>query len=93
MAKISKCEFDKEEVAYLGHLISGNGVRTDPTKLKAMEEWPRPSSLKALRGFLGLIGYYCIFIRDYGGMVGLLTDLLKNGDLLGVQELKKLSLN
>lgn len=73
-----KCEFGKKNVAYLEHLVSGKGVRADPTKLKAMEEWPRPSSLKALRGFLGLTEYYHRFIRGYGEIASPLIGLLKN---------------
>ncbi|XP_040996196.1 uncharacterized protein LOC121242393 [Juglans microcarpa x Juglans regia] len=76
-AKLSKCSFGSPEVSYLGHFISAQGVKVDPEKLKAMEDWPRPTSLKALRGFLGLIGYYRHFIRGYGGVVAALTCLLK----------------
>ena len=52
--KISKCTFGKEEVEYLGHIISKNGVKVDPNKIKAIIEWPRPKSISKLRGFLGL---------------------------------------
>ncbi|XP_019166953.1 PREDICTED: uncharacterized protein LOC109162723 [Ipomoea nil] len=66
LAKLSKCSFAKKEVEYLGHVISEQGLHTDPSKLKAVAEWPKPVSIKGLRGFLGLTGYYRRFIKSYG---------------------------
>ena len=62
-AKMSKCVFVTNEVEYLGHIISGKGVKTNPKKIAVMVDWPMPKSLRVLKGFLGLTGYYRKFIN------------------------------
>lgn len=76
-AKFSKCEFGVTKVAYLGHIINQQGVAADPEKLKAIVDWPTPINVSALRGFLGLNGYYRRFVQYYAEIAGPLTDLLK----------------
>ena len=76
-AKKSKCSFGQCQVMYLGHVVTGHGVCADPEKRKCMLEWPKPKSVKSLRGFLGLTGYYRRFVKDYGHHAAPLTALLK----------------
>ncbi|KAL1544617.1 hypothetical protein AAHA92_21443 [Salvia divinorum] len=72
-----KCLLGRKSVEYLGHIVSFDGVRMDPSKVSAVLRWPTPTSLKGVRGFLGLTGYYRRFIRDYGKIAAPLTALLK----------------
>ncbi|XP_019430642.1 PREDICTED: uncharacterized protein LOC109337980 [Lupinus angustifolius] len=72
--KSSKCIFGVDSVSYSGHIIANSGVQPDPEKIQAVVNWPQPRSLTALRGFLGLTGFYRKFVRNYASLAAPLTD-------------------
>ena len=76
-AKPTKCFFEVHEVEYLGHIVSHEGVKVDPNKIKSIKEWKIPITIKHLQGFLRLTGYYHKFVKNYGRIVAPLTTLLK----------------
>jgi hypothetical protein len=63
-------------VAYLSHVISADGVAMDGEKVEVVLSWPPPTTVRAVRTFLGLAGYYRCFIKDYGATAAPLTQLL-----------------
>ena len=60
-----KCELFQRSVAYLGHIVTTEGVKVDPTKIEAIRNWPVPTNVTELRGFIGLCSYYRKFIRSF----------------------------
>ena len=63
--KQSKCEFFRQELTYLGHVVSKDGIQTDPKKVEAIHKWPTPTNVKEVRSFLGFTNYYRQFIKKY----------------------------
>ena len=76
-AKFNKCEFWLKEVGFLGHVISGEGIAVDPSKVQSVTKWLAPTSVSEIRSFLGLVGYYRRFIENFSKIAKPMTELLK----------------
>jgi hypothetical protein len=79
--KLKKCAFWLSEVAFLGHVISQQGIAVDPKNVAVVVEWKRPSSVSEIRSFLGLAGYYRRFVPNFSSIAKPLTRLLEKGVL------------
>ena len=77
--KPSKCEFFQSSLKYLGHIVSKNGIATDPRKVKAILDWPKPRTVTEVRSFTGFTNYYRRFIKGYAKVARPLHEL-KSGE-------------
>ena len=75
--KPKKCRFARQEIEFLGHVVSAKGIATDPRKLEAVIDFPTPVDVKTLRSFLGLASYYRRFIPNFSKVAGALHTLTK----------------
>ena len=75
--KLSKCSFYQSKIHYLGHVISGEGIVVDPTKVEAIMEWPAPMNVPEVRSFMGLVGYYRWFVEGFSNIENPITELQK----------------
>jgi len=74
-AKFSKCEFWLEKVAFLGHILTAEGVAVDPEKVEAVSNWQQPTNVSEIRSFFGLAGYYWKFIEGFSKIARPMTEL------------------
>ncbi|GJS97366.1 retrotransposon protein, putative, ty3-gypsy subclass [Tanacetum coccineum] len=79
-AKFSKCEFWLQQVAFLGHIVSADGIIMDPSKVEAITKWPRPTTVTEVRSFLGLAGYLRRFVEGFSRLALPLTQLMRKGE-------------
>ena len=79
--KPEKCQLFRKKVRYLGHVVTHEGTSPDPEKVRAVSEWPRPVTLRDLRGFLGLSGYYRRFLKGYAEVAAPLQRLLQGQEV------------
>ena len=78
-AKLSKCDFYKYRIQYLGHIISKEGISTDLEKIEPIMNWPTPRNVTDVRYFMGLEGYYRRFIEGFYKVAQPFTSLQKKG--------------
>ena len=84
--KPSKCQFFKEQVEFLGHVVSKDGVATDPKKIEAVKEWRTPRNVKEVRSWLGMTGYYRRFMKSYAEIaISKCKDLSSWGNCSAIQ--------
>jgi hypothetical protein len=76
--KLSKCRFGLQEVEFLGHVVSAEGIKVDQAKTATVRDWPRPTCAQDVRQFLGLAGYYRKFVHRYSDITAPLTELTKS---------------
>ena len=79
--KPSKCEFFKQELTYLGHIVSKNGIQTDSKKVKAIRKWPVPTNVTEVQSFLGFTNYYHRFIKKYAQVANPLYKLISGENI------------
>ena len=88
--KASKCFLARPEVHFLGHVVSGTGVATDPSKTRTVKEWPQPQDVHEVRSFLGLASYYRAFVQDFATLAKPLFALSeKNKQFLWSEECRE----
>eukprot|EP00253_Pinus_taeda_P031631 PITA_31631 len=79
--KYSKCDFYKEQIQYLGHIITKEGIAVDPEKIRTIMEWPIPKDVADIRSFMGLEGYYRQFVEGFSRVAYPITSLQKKGKI------------
>lgn len=80
--QLDKSEFLHKEIAFLGHLITTEGVKPNPEKISAIQNYPIPKTVKQIKGFLGLLGYYRKFILDFAKITKPMTKCLRKGAVI-----------
>ena len=91
--KPSKCFFFREDIEYLGDVVSGKGIATNATKVETVTKWPMPKTVYDVRSFLGFVGYYRRFIKDFSKIAKPIREVITGLENQSKELLRKLSLN
>jgi hypothetical protein len=75
--KLTKCEFFKPEVRFLGHIVSAEGIQADPAKVKVVASWPKPETVSDVKAFLGLAIFFRRYILNFAELASPLTELTR----------------
>ena len=82
---MEKCYFDKEEIDFLGLIITEKGIRMDPNKVKAVTTWPTPMTKRELQQFLGFVNFYQRFVKGFAKIAKPLTKLMGKNEWLWME--------
>jgi len=77
--KPSKCSLFQRKVSFLGHVVSGRGIKCDPNKVASIATWPTPTNIAAVRTFCSLASYYRTLVCNFAAIAGPLHNLTKKG--------------
>ena len=81
LLNLKKCSFIKEDLVYLGFVVSADGLKMDPEKIKEIIEWPSPKSVFEVKSFYGLASFYGKFIRNFSKInASIINTIKKNKD-------------
>ena len=85
-ATLKKCEFGSSKVHFLGYIVSAQGLAVDPAKISAIQSWPSPTTITAVRSFHGLTSFYRRFVSQFSSHMAPISDCIRDGHLSGLRK-------
>lgn len=84
--QIDKCNFMKKETEFLGHILTKDGLKPNPNKIKTIQDLTLPKTERQIKSFLGLTGYYRKFVKDYAKIAQPITKYLKKNTKININD-------